>query len=241
MPRVTWLDHAAYLDEYWQPGQHVGVISPTGKGKTTLVVEGLMPFWREANVVLIDLKGDDPSLNKFGFTVKALPGRLERWSQEARHRKRPPWYRLLVPGILSGVSHLKQRSLIIQALSAAHQESRKMAKKGLAGWVVVADETMALVDLRLDPYLRDLWQRGRSRRMTFIALTQEPRWVPRSFYSQPTHLYIGKILDEDDQKRLGEIAGDSKLIRQVVKGLGKHEFLYIGQGGDIMQIVNVRR
>jgi hypothetical protein len=229
---VSWAEHRAYLDEHWEPGQHVSVIAPTGRGgKSFLITRGLLPLWHEARVLYLDVKDSDTTLFRFGHRVRHFPSRLRQDFYPS-----PLWFRLHVPSALGGgPSESEQSRVVYQAMAAAYKQK---------GWVIVADEVSVLsADLNLTKPLRDIWKRGRSQ-VTLIAATQSPRWVPGEMYDQPTYLYLGR-LNAEGNKRLGEIGGtiDYREIRQILAGVRAHEFLFIDNTAEdgAMQIVNVRR
>jgi hypothetical protein len=65
--------------------------------------------------------------------------------------------------------------------------------------------------------------------------------VPGEAYSQPTHLYVGQILDGRRRDRLQEIGGDTPRIKEIVAKLDKHEFLFLGNKAQVLSIVKVGR
>jgi hypothetical protein len=230
-PRVSWEQHLAYLSPRWQPGEHVSVIAPTGRGgKSFLITKGLLPLWGAWKVLYIDVKDSDPTLKGFGHRVESFPNpAVVKWARE------PKWFRLHIRSALAGVPLLTQHYTVKNALASAYRQK---------GWVIVGDEAAFLAaDLNLITPMRDLWKRGRTH-ITFIAATQSPRHVPTEMYDQPTYLYLGR-LGAEGNKRLGEIGGtiDYKVVRAALGGVRKHEFLFIDKGADepeeSMQIVKV--
>jgi hypothetical protein len=70
-------------------------------------------------------------------------------------------------------------------------------------------------------------------------MTQAPRWVPSSFYDQPSFVWIGRINDEVAHKRLREIGGLKRAHLPAIQNLKKREFLVIGDGGDYTAITKL--
>ena len=111
-------------------------------------------------------------------------------------------------------------------------------------WTVFVDETRNLTDPRIPSlglrnYVEQIWLRGRSRGVEMVSMTQAPRWVPSSFYDQPSFVWIGRINDERAHQRLREIGGLRKEHLGVIQRLQKREFLVVGEGGDYLAITKV--
>jgi len=231
------------------------VLVPTGGGKSYLAVKGLLrlPVIEHARVLLVDDKGRDRSTRDWGSPIGEYPLGL---TARMRLRERPPHYRLVVPewtwsstgSHTQGVEHA--RAVVGRALYAFYQEAEDPTDEGAGedaqASVVVLDETYALTaskppSLNLAPLVVNLWRKGRYKALTLIALSQEPAWLPGEFYSQPTHLYIGKILDARRQDRLREIGGDTDRIKEVVGKLDDHEFLFLGNKAQLLSVVKVGR
>lgn len=225
IPRVSWEEHYDYLDRTWRPGQHCSIICPTGGGKSHLIRHGLLPIWRKSRLIAIDPTADDLNYGVPFRHVSRFPGKLQRQGVT------PEWYRLT------------------PSLDAEGREATRGVLQGVyreGAWVVDIDELRVITDpnapcFGLKPEYENLMLRARKRRVTVIAATQAPRWVPSSFYDQPTHIYIGKILDEVARKRLREISGaETKEIVYVVAKLGRFEFLYVGPD-ERLEIVKAPR
>ena len=225
--RVSWEDHSAYMADNWNPGEHVSIISQTGGGKSFLFMHGLAPLIESEQVIIFDVKGDDPEINSEKTRkITQLPNRMQKRFHGEKERDR--WYHYMA------TRQDDTRRILDQCYREGHM-------------TLYFDETRALTDktpgLGLSAQVDALWLRGRSREITVIAGTQAPRYVPSSFYEQARHLYIGSLLDRRAQQRLEEIGGNSDAIKGVVTGLALHEFLYIGKlqedGTRIMEIVKV--
>lgn len=234
IPRVSWDAIRAEIHRTWIPleSPHHSIIGQTGSGKSYFATRGIMSLIQHDKVLIIDVKGDDPTLRGYGKAVKELP---PKWQIEMTRRKRNRqprelWYRLLItPDFDSGRAQVKE------ALSRVWKEGK---------WFVVIDETRYLTDrrlpsLNLGAYVERLWTFGRSREISVIAMTQAPKWVPSSFYDQPSFVWIGRINDEDAQKRLREIGGLQKAHLPVIYSIKKREFLLIAEGGDTLAITGV--
>lgn len=231
IPRMNWEDVVGQINDMWvfKDSPHMSIIGQTGSGKSYFTRHAILPLVAWDKVLIIDVKGDDPTLRGLGQPVKEVPNRLYLSSRK-RRRKRTAgdlWFRLTVP----------------QDFKAA-RESVKAALDRVRGegqWVVVIDETRYLCNpripsLNLAPQVEHLWLFGRSRENSVIAMTQAPKWVPSSFYEQASFAWIGRLRDEEAQKRLREIGGLQRAHLPVIQGLRKREFLLCADGGDLLAI-----
>lgn len=187
-----------------------------------------MPLIKNEPLLIIDVKGDDPTLEEeggFGETCTMLPARpwrqINLWLSGQKEEE--SWFRLNVLEDWNEARNQVQKAI------------RRATKEG--GWTVYIDETRALTDpappsLRLRPEIEDLWLRKGSRGICVVAATQGPRFVPRSFYDQPQFHFIGQVEDEDSQKRLREIGGFERWHFQQIKTLPKHHFIYTDNQED---------
>ena len=218
---APWETVRARVESLWLPETtpHQSIISQTGGGKSYLIANGILPMIEDENVLIIDVKGDDPSLTEVGKSVRKLPSRFSRtfneWLSEGKPREH--WYRLRV-----SEDWTDARNQVGKALQDIYKEGK---------WTVVLDETRALTDprapsLNLCPQVEQMWLRGRSRGICVVAATQGPRWVPRSFYEQAQFHWIGAVEDEDSRKRLREIGGLEKEHLETLKDLPQYHYVY---------------
>lgn len=228
IPDMPWATIEGRVRKFWLPNMspHHSIVSQTGGGKSYLIANGILPHIEDENVVIIDVKGDDPTLAEIGKPVHKIPSRFSRtfndWLSEGKPREH--WYRLVV-------SHdwTEAREQVGKVLADCFKEKK---------WTVVIDETRALTEARvpglnLSPWVEQLWLRGRSKEICVIASTQGPRWVPRSFYEQAQFHWIGIVEDEDSQKRLREIGGMERHHFDQIKNLKKQHFIYTDREEDI--------
>lgn len=209
------------VEGLWLPDKtpHHSIIAQTGGGKSYLIANGILPMIEDEHVLILDVKGDDPTLSEIGKPVRKIPKRGWRtfndWLSEGKPREH--WYRLLV-----SENWTDARLQVREALSTIYREGN---------WTVVIDETRALTDFRepslnLSPQIEALWLRGRSRKVCVVAATQGPRWVPRAFYEQAQFHWIGAVEDEDSQKRLREIGGFERNHLATIKHLEQFNYVY---------------
>lgn len=218
---APWKEVRARLERLWLPGvtPHQSLIAQTGGGKSYLIANGILPLIEDENVLIIDVKGDDPTLAEVGKPVRKIPSRFGRsfydWISEGKPREH--WYRLEVSDDWTDA-----RNQVGKALQTIYKEGK---------WTVVFDETRALTETRipslnLGPQVEQMWLRGRSRQVCVVAATQGPRWVPRSFYEQAQFHWIGAVEDTDSKKRLLEIGGFEKYHLDTLKDLPQYHYVY---------------
>jgi len=179
---------------------------------------------QDEKVLIIDVKGDDPTFAEIGKPVRKIPKRGWRtfndWLSEGKPKEH--WYRLVV-----SENWTDARLQVREALATVYREGE---------WTVVLDETRALTDFRepslnLSPQIEALWLRGRSRKVCVVAATQGPRWVPKAFYEQAQFHWIGGVEDEESQKRLREIGGMEREHFRTIKSLEQHHYIYTDRLG----------
>lgn len=218
---VPWGTTATRLDQYWiaKDNPHHSIIGLTGSGKSYLVVNGILKLAQRDKVLIIDVKGDDPTLRGVGKPVRSIPSKYFREARSflTEERSRDNWYRLLVDENV-GVA----RRQIHTALSQVWAEGE---------WIIYIDELRAFVDTpaNMGVGMRGWWNklmlRGRSKGISVINATQEPSWVPSGFYTQPSFLWFGKVEDERAHKRIAEV-GATKALAAFLPSIPKHKFLY---------------
>ena len=221
IPVVPFDEVKGRLKEFWIPQQapHMSIIAQTRGGKSYLIGHGILPQKEAENVLIIDVKGDDPTFAEIGKPVRKIPRRASRtfndWLSEGKPREH--WYRLIV-----SEDWTDARQQVGKALTDCYKEHN---------WTVVLDETPALTDpripsLNLGPQVEQMWLRGGSKGISVVAATQGPRWVPKSFYEQAQFHWIGAVEDEDSQKRLREIGGMERYHLPIIKNLPQYHYVY---------------
>lgn len=230
IPRLPWKQVKFDIYDRWTPkdSPHHSIISLSGGGKSYLATRGLLPMRGFRRTLIIDNKGDDDTLRDVGRKIKQIPKR-DPW---IRRRDQPDtlWYRLVVSDDWG-----KAREQVKDALSTVYKQGN---------WTIFVDECRNLTDprvpsLNLRNYVEQIWLRGRSRGVEMVSMTQAPRWVPSSFYDQPSFVWIGRINDERAHQRLREIGGLRRQHLGIIQRLQRREFLVVGDGGDYTAITKV--
>lgn len=218
-PEEAWGKVLSVVNMAWDPenNPHHVIVGTTGSGKSYLAVNGILkPMCSLDRVLIIDTKGDDPLVSTVGRPVRALPDMP--WYHGMRRKPKPmsSWYRLVVEDDTEKAK--------VQVRTALRQVLRE------GDWIVYLDEGVEVVN-RAFPNLGQegivslLLRKGRSKRVSVIFASQAPVHVPRWVFDQASFTWIGRIRDEDRQKRLLEIGGLAKQDLPYVAGLQKRQWL----------------
>lgn len=107
---------------------------------------------------------------------------------------------------------------------------------GEGGQTVVIDEIAYFTDpqpdgLGLKTVVHQYLTVGRSNHLALFGGTQRPRNVPRAFWSEPKWLFIFRLDDHDDLRRVYEIGGKREGLDEIVANLDDYEFLVVRRKG----------
>lgn len=230
IPHLPWEEVSKDIFRMWKPkdAPHHSIVCLTGGGKSYLYTRGLLPMrgWRRC--LIIDVKGDDPTLEGVGHRVRQIP-KHDPWTLQER-KADSLWYRLIVHDDAA-----KAQAQVREALAHVYRQGN---------WTIFTDETRHLTDprapsLNLRTYLEQIWLKGRARGVEIVGATQAPRWMPSSFYDQPSFVWIGRINDERAHQRMREIGGLKRGHLSVIQRLQKREFLVVGNGGDYIAVTKL--
>lgn len=226
VPWVEWSTLLAKVNHMWDPenSPHHSIVGLTGAGKSYLAINGILkPLCHTDRVLIIDTKQDDPLVSQTGRGCSEIPN--DSWWHMGRHPDdRETWFRLVV----SDNRSQGQRQL--------HDALARVYKEG--DWVVYFDELRDVTDPARDSgyglkgVVDHLYRKGRSRRISIVAATQSPSWVPRSFYDQASFAWLGRIRDEQRQKRLLEIGGMTKDMLPNIAELERRQWLLSADNGE---------
>jgi hypothetical protein len=223
VPAVAWPAFHAELAQEWRQGEHVAIVGPTGRGKTTLALAILdIRRW----VCIVATKPKDSTLaglTRKGWTL------LRSWPPVAGVQRVILWPRWRHRGDTAG-----QARAIRSAMDSMYQAG---------AWCLFLDDLQYIMDeLRLAGDVTTLLHMARSLRVSLVLSTQRPRHVPVSVWNQATHLFIFGTKDHDDLRRLGGLGGlDARVIREAVAALGAHDVLYVNTRAGTLRTTTVGR
>lgn len=226
-PVIPWDDFLTYVFD-WRQDEHVGLIGPTGSGKSTLTF-AIAPMRKY--IVFFATKPADKVLAK--FAEKAGFKRMEDYppmTGKLRKKVATPDQvprRLLWPDASSLGSTANQEEIFRKAFGIIYGEG---------GWCVIWDEFWYMCSiLGLEKEARILLQQARANDMAFVMGAQRPSRIPLELFDQASHLFFWRDNDELNLKRIGGIGWlASGPIRAFVANLERHQVLYINTRSGYM-------
>jgi hypothetical protein len=209
-PRVPWDVFAARWR--WEPGEHVGLIGPTGQGKTTLLTEILK---RRKYVAVFATKPRDPSLEAMLHSGQGYDLYQEWLDVDADKSPR----RILWPDAREIDADERQAAVFDHAFKKIFREGE---------WCVANDEGWYIAELGLKKRMRSLWTQSRSLGISYVVGTQRPAWVPVEMYGESTHIFLWCMKEKDAVARVSNLGGaDVDLARWIIRRLERFQCLYV--------------
>lgn len=208
VPRLGWDEFAASFR--WAQGEHIGIVAPTGAGKTTLVL-ALAPLRKW--VTIVATKPQDTTLDALARSREWEV--IRAWPPTPTRRRVILW-----PRQVDLVRTAEVRGAVVDGLRAIYK---------VGSWAVVLDDLQALTDtIRIGAEVRHLLLNARSMGVSVVGSTQRPRWVPRELWTQASHLFIGRTQDRDDLRAISGLGhASTDTVRDTVQRLGRHDLLYV--------------
>lgn len=221
IPTVSWDEFVGRWFK-WKQSQHVGMIGPTGSGKTSLSQQ-LLPMRKF--VVATGTKPRDDNLER--LVQRDGYKRMEEWQPGLSPELFPK--RLLWPDASELDSLQTQREAFQSAFAQIYREG---------GWCLYIDELWYFAQmLNMNTTMKMFLQQSRSNEISFLGLTQRPAWVPLELYDNSEHLFFWADSDETNLKRISGISSlSSRLIQQTVSSLERYQVLYINTKGDRIMV-----
>lgn|SRR5487761_16215 len=240
-PRVETASRQEFLDEFrqdYKPGQHVTLIGPTGRGKTTLGGQMLIKVTSPEHKAVIlhgKIKGRDRTIPKL---AEAGNYRItDHWPPryDPRDRKRNGY--IVRPLNKPGETNEQETAILRQHFRSAIRDNYHAKAKNPR--ITVLDEShQAQHDLKLKTDIESPLMRGAPDNAVW-NFVQRGRFVSYHCYDAAEHLIIFYDSDLSNQKRYSEIGDvDPEEIVYLTQNL---ETKRVADGRTISQALYIRR
>lgn len=217
---VEWPAFAEFFARTHRQGEHVSIVGPNGSGKSVLGLELCKLIGtrtgrdrRPEHVVVFATKPRDRTVSALGWPV------VKEWPPGYGQEHVVVWPRPRDPQTRAAA----QRRVFGPIMRAIYHEG---------GQTVFIDEAAYFErplpnGLGLGPTMDEYWMSARALDLSLIAGTQRPRMVTRSMWSEPAWVFIFRIDDHDDMRRVAELGGGRRELADAIERLGGHEFLVV--------------
>lgn len=217
MEEITYQDFLRQLKHKWKGGQHIGVIGPTGSGKSWAVADILN---LRRHVVVVATKSKDRTLD-------------ERYKDFVKRNTWPPdWTekKVLFWKKPKRLGDFREQQI------AVYELMDDVYRRG--GYTISFDDLFYVSEtLKLKRPLQMLYTQVRSQNASIVANMQRPAWVPLEAVSQVTYLIVFRIHDRQDIDRIAEGMGlDRKTLASQVSELQQYEFLFLEIGKEPIKV-----
>jgi len=241
------MSRAEFIAEFGpnlKPGDHVSLIGPTGRGKSTLWGQVMPACTQFDTAVIMAPKGKDPAYASLGHPTSQWPPKINVEEKikiwlgypDRHHEIRPKVWRIEV-GVKKPEDMEKLVGVYRRVLGMTYTRGENEKKSVM---LVVDDSKFVCRDKDMLKAVVDCLMIGRSKKVSIVNNFQRPGLgVPREGLDQITHAIIAKNRDRDTAKRLTEISGavDPKELEAVFGNLGYHEAVWVNGRTDEWRII----
>lgn len=219
--RVPWDNLGRdFLRNWGRPGgrpmpEHLEILGPTGSGKSYFektILEARARI-RGTHIVIVATKPADDTLKSLGWPI------IDEWPPEYKDHQVIYWAKATG---LNTESRARQKAQIEHLLSEL--------------WVpksntIVAFDEIAYIEqeLRMRTEVQTYYREARGMGITIVASTQRPQGVSRFVHSESAWSVFFAPKDDEDAKRMAQVAGSEKYYKAVLADLDRsqREFLIV--------------
>lgn len=210
----------------WRQGDHVLITGGAGSGKTLLARSlDQIRLDRGGSVVVFvcKLQPDATILDNYrGWT------RWTTWHKNPLVTERKILFWPKVEKLTPTEAVAVMRREFTEALDQIGKTGR---------WTVHIDEGLFVASphyLGLSNVLGMMYALMRSSKGTMVTLAQRPAHLPVTIYPNLSHAFIGRASELPDLRRLADMDGaySSRELQAMIRGNGKHDFIWIPIGMD---------
>lgn len=232
--QVVTIDRDDFISDYWdyRPGQHVTIIGPNGRGKSTLGLDLLgATATKDMQAHVLVSKPRDETIDH--YTKKLKYKTIETYPPPWSFKK-PNGYMVRPYQSLTDLEGDEQR------LTNEFRATMRGCYASPKATIVFADEAQELQSgLKLKRECDAHWKRGRSLKSGMWALAQRSAHNSQDMYNAPEHLFLFSDPDKRNRQRFSEIGGvDPDLVMETVYELDPYQSLYIKRTGPCLCVVN---
>lgn len=208
------------VNRLWRPdtAAHHLILAMNGAGKTRLITDTLLPLAERERVLILDVKGNDPSWAGVAREVRDIrPG-----FGTAREGGGPAglWFRLVL-----------DRANLVDARERCRAALDVVADEGHT--VLVIDETRAVADdaeLAARALVERIVLTGRSGNTSVILASQDTTWLPTSVRSQWAFGWVGALRDDAVRRDAARILGlPPREAVPTLRRVRKRQWLYVDE------------
>lgn len=195
----------------WQP-EHFAIYGPTGSGKSYFeaVLLAARAQARGTHVVIVATKPADATVSALGWPI------LSKWPPNSWTKETAQVVFWAKAPTLDEAGMAVQRAAVDELLNALWKPQSNV--------IIAFDEIAYIeVDLGLSRRITRYYREGRALGISILASTQRPAQVSRYMHSESAWCVFFAGKDEDDRKRMAEVAGDKAYFLPVLRSLDRRE------------------